>query len=181
MTKKPNKFDDITYDNCMDYVKNEHNCMVILTGERSKIVVIDIDDKDDGKHINGYVYWKGLIEEHEDIKTWNAKSANGGLHYYFKYDDKIKKLKTKSNITIGDYKYTIDIRNEKGLIYAPPTIYKSLTGQMREYIWIHSPFNTELASMPDWLYETLSHENNFDNKNNIKEKKVKLLLKRTIA
>lgn len=53
MVKKPRSFDNLNKTNCLKSVKNNHNCLTILTGERSSIVVVDIDNKTNGKIGNG--------------------------------------------------------------------------------------------------------------------------------
>ncbi len=162
MVKKPRSFNNFNKDNCLKSVKNNHNCLTILTGERSNIVVIDIDNKTDPKIKNGLNLWKSWIKSNGDIATWKAKTGNNGFHYYFKYDDKTKDFKTKSNLMINRNKYSIDIRNKAGIIYAPPTIYES-ENNFKKYTWINNPFITELAEMPDWLYEIIYNKDNCNN------------------
>lgn len=160
MSGHPKSFESITKENCLSSVKPNHNCMIIITGERSGIIVIDIDNKVKSKTKNGYDFWNSMIEKYGDIKTWKAKTGNNGFHYYFKYNDNHKLLKTKSDVTIGKDKYTIDIRNNKnGIIYAPPTNYKSGT-KIKTYEWINSPYNTTLLEMPKWLFDILNNSAN---------------------
>ena len=162
MVKKPRSFNTLNKKNCLKSVKDNHNCLTILTGERSNIVVIDIDNKTDPKIKNGLELWKSYLKSNGDIATWKAKTGNNGYHYYFKYDDKTKDFKTKSNLVINGYKYSIDIRNKAGIIYAPPTVYES-DDNFKKYTWINNPFITELAEMPDWLYNSIYCKDNVEN------------------
>ena len=157
-------FKNLDVTNCFKKVKDSHNCLAILTGEKSNIVVIDIDNKTDPKVGNGLVLWKSWIKSNGDIATWKAKTGNNGYHYYFKYDEKTKDFKNKSNLTINrkNTKYSIDIRNTEGLIYAPPTVYQS-ENIFKNYTWQNSPFDTELLEMPDWLYGKIYNEENVQN------------------
>ncbi len=162
MVKKPRSFNTLNKKNCLKSVKDSHNCLTILTGERSNIVVIDIDNKTDPKIKNGLELWKSWIKSNGDIATWKVKTGNNGFHYYFKYDDKTKDFKTKSNLVINGYKYSIDVRNKAGIIYAPPTVYES-ENNFKKYTWQNNPFITELLDMPEWLYEKLYNKENVEN------------------
>jgi len=175
MVKKPKSFDNLNKTNCLKSIKNCHNCLTILTGSRSSIVVLDIDDKTKDGIGNGMTFWNNLIKEYGEIKTWKVITGNNGYHYYFKYDNHTKKLKTKSNVVINGAKYSIDIRNEKGLIYAPPTFYETDDG-IKLYQWIRSPFDTELQDMPNWLFDFLSDDNNLIINKEITNKSNRLLL-----
>lgn len=170
MQQKPKSFDNLNKTNCLTSVRNDHNCLTVLTGERSSLVVLDIDNKMDAKIGNGLNFWEKTIAKNGDIDTWKVKTGNNGYHYYFLYDSRTKNFKTKSNITIDNKKYSIDIRNEKGLIYAPPTVYESENGY-KKYMWLNSPFDTKLSEMPDWLYDMISHNDNMLGKPKVTKKK----------
>ncbi len=162
MVQKPRTFNNFNEKNCLKSVKDNHNCLTILTGSRSKIIVIDIDNKNDKTVKNGLTMWESWIKKYKDIPTWKAKTGNSGYHYYFKYDDKTKEFKNKSNITVGNIKCSIDIRNDQGLIYAPPTVYES-EDNFKKYTWINSPFDNELQEIPDWLYNKIYNKENVKN------------------
>ena len=114
------KFNSITLNNCLSYCKTTDNCIYIyiLTGDRSKMIVVYIDHKDGGMDM-----WNTLIHDNKEPEPLKVKSGNGGLHYYFKFDDRTSLLKNKNKVTIRNTKVGIDIRSEKGIIYAPPTKY----------------------------------------------------------
>ena len=78
--------------------------------------------------------WNKLIEDSKDPDTLKVLSGNRGLHYYFKLDDRTSLLKNKSRLTIRNTKVGIDVRSEKGIIFAPPTKYFSMTtGESKSY------------------------------------------------
>jgi hypothetical protein len=157
--KQPPPWSTITRENSFDYIKNNHNCLAVKTGKISGIVVVDIDNKDDKKGItNGFLVWKKLLGKYGNINTWIDKSGNGGVHYYFKYDENTAKIRTTADVSINGVKCTIDIRNDKGIIYMPPTYYYTHDKKnIKRYTWIHehSPSDKKLAEMPKWLYDLL--------------------------
>lgn len=175
---------DINMNNCLSrfnkHFKEEHNGLAIITGERSGVIVIDIDDKNNKKNIkNGLMFWNQLIEKHGDINTWKAKSPNNGYHYYFLYNEKMERFMTKSNCVIGNVKYSIDIRNNyNGFIFAPPSQYKSINGDIKEYVWINSLYDTPIAEMPDWLFNMLNNNDNIIDKYHTKNERKKNIPKK---
>jgi len=147
------KFNSITFDNCLDYCKANDNCICILTGERSKIIVRDADQKD-----NGMEMWNKLVQDNEDPDTLKVLSGNQGVHYYFKLDDRTSLLKNKSRLTIRNIKVGIEVRSKKGIIYAPPTTYHSVTiGKSKSYKFLN---NKSINKMPSWLWDELNHIDN---------------------
>ena len=109
----------------------------------------------------------------EDPDTLKVLSGNRGVHYYFKLDDRTSLLKNKSKLTIRNTKVGIDIRSEKGIIYAPPTTYHSIiTGKSKSYKFLN---NKSINKMPSWLWDELNH---IDNIITIVKKK-KILIKPT--
>ncbi|KAJ3060325.1 hypothetical protein HK102_009569, partial [Quaeritorhiza haematococci] len=79
-----------------------------------------------------------------------ARSQSGGLHMYFKY---VQDLPTCVGVFNG-----VDIRNDNGCIYAPPSSFV-FEGKKREYTW-HPGFSLidnedELKEMPKWLLEAI--------------------------
>ncbi|AYV82416.1 MAG: hypothetical protein Homavirus50_3 [Homavirus sp.] len=150
------RWSEIDYDNCSSFIHYKDNGMCIKTGKMSSIFVLDIDKKDKEGYLNGMTLWNQLIEENGDIDTWITRSANGGLHYYFKYDNSTCDFPTRTNIVINNVETTIDIRNDGGIIIAPPTSYISIEGIRKTYTWVKSPHNTKLAEMPEWLYKLIN-------------------------
>lgn len=143
--KKPDDVDINQYYNS----KTKYN-FAVLTGERSNITVVDIDVKDDGLKT-----WNELIDKHGDIDTIKVRSRNGGLHYYFKYNENIKQTQGLNGVGV-------DIRANGGYIVMPPS---QIDGKY--YKWINHPDETELLDIPDWLFEwiTINYNSAKINKN----------------
>ena len=118
----------------------------IITGKVSNITIVDIDIKD-----NGLETWNKLINEFGDINTVKVKTPSGGLHYYFKYNDQIKKNITKLN-EIG-----IDIKNDGGNIISPPSI---------GYTYINHLDTYDIINIPEWLLNYILSANNIENSQN---------------
>lgn len=89
----------------------------LLTGKKSKIIVIDLDKNHGDGSINGIEQFNEFISElsDEDKKiinsTFSIKTPRGGQHLYFKYK---QGLKNKANYIKG-----VDIRTDGGLIVLP--------------------------------------------------------------
>lgn len=117
----------------------------IATGERSGIVVLDIDGS------AGYQSLGSLpLPNTPSVATGRV---DGGIHYYFKWPGYA--IKSAIKIESG-----LDIRGDGGYVIAPPSIHK--TGN--KYYWVTAPINlnnetidkAELADIPDWLLPKLS-------------------------
>lgn len=133
--------------------------MGFITGEKTGLVVIDIDNKDEKGMKNGMKVWDDFIssidnkKRKEVDKILTIKTPSGGLHLYFRYDDKLKHWKNKAPAFAYDdgTKMQIDIRTTNGFIVAPNCIYKSkTTGLDCEYeIYIDGKIDV----MPEWMFE----------------------------
>jgi hypothetical protein len=157
----------INYENCLENIEQSHNALCIKTGKMSSVCVIDIDTKTKDGIENGLDVWNNLINEYGNINTWVARSGNNGLHYYFKYDSMTCNLINKANIEINGNISGIDIRNDGGIIIAAPSSYYSkVTKSIKKYSWINSPDDTELLSMPEWLFNLLNVDANIVKKTN---------------
>jgi hypothetical protein len=109
----------ITRDNFINYIKENDKGVALITGSISGITVIDFDD---------IAVYNNLINDYPDIKKIRTIQTNNGIHLYCKYD---KNLKTTTN---GFNLYDkIDIRNDDGIVFCPPTKYKLLNGSYAEY------------------------------------------------
>ena len=76
-------------------------------------------------------------------ETWTCLTGGGGIHYYFRCDDPA--------LTVGTgFAPGLDYRGNGGYVIVPPSVHKN----GREYEWdaAHTPHNTELAPLPDWLH-----------------------------
>lgn len=86
----------------------------IMTGQKSSLVVIDIDPRN-----NGDASLQNLIESYSDFKsildTYTVHTGGDGSHFYYRYDQAFKSFK-KHGLGVG-----IDIKAEGGYILAPPS------------------------------------------------------------
>lgn len=72
----------------------------VLTGKPSRVVVIDVDTKDDGvENFTRFVESKKF-----ELDTFTIATGGGGYHYYFQYDDYTNKIGMHPIRKIGDFK-----------------------------------------------------------------------------
>lgn len=153
--------------------KNQCNAVSLLTGFRGNIdtsfIVLDIDvpKESESSLINGLEWIKQY-----NIDTVTAKSANGGIHYYFKYDEELSNNLTKLLLKDSDNKYyksTIDIRGNGGMIYAPPTKYVSTNRKTKSYVWEKSILDYDISVIPKQLKKAILDGQRYTNN---KDKKI---------
>jgi hypothetical protein len=150
----------------------------IDSDKNTDITVVDFDFpkpniKDPDKiKLDGLKKYDEFIEEYcdgEPIETPTCRTQSGGIHWYFKYDPEIK-------TSAGFNGYSIDVRNDNGLIICPPSI-----GVKGPYTWMNdkSIENTELMEIPNWLKNWLLKDSEYkieqknEKKNEKKEKNKK--------
>lgn len=122
--------------------------MGFLTGAASlgdgwKLLVIDLDEKGT---VSGSATWDHWIADNElgcDPETWRARTGGGGQHIYFRYPAHLSIRNTQETIA------GIDVRAEGGFVIAPPSRHQN----GKQYLWIFSPFDTDLAEAPQWLLD----------------------------
>jgi len=163
------------------YQFNKNENVAILTGKQSGITIIDIDNKDHyaGKGKNKTKYntidiFKNLVAYHINSGTTDekeatkrfyehtpyVKSGGGGLHFYVQYIDD-PAVKSNSGVCGFKYKNTkfklgIDIKNNGGIITAPPSIHHTT---LKEYKWSRSPMEyPPVDSLPRWLNNLIKGE-----------------------
>lgn len=107
--------------------------IAIVTGKLSGITVIDFDSEE------AYAQLKGKLPAHPLVKT--AK----GYHAYFKYT---AGLPTNAGAKLCGV--VVDIRNDGGLIVAPPSIHE--TGV--QYRWIKTLDDVSLSHIPESVVAT---------------------------
>ena len=110
------------------------------------VVVLDVDiNHNAGKH--GDETLAELEREHGPLpETWMCLTGGGGVHYYFACDDPA--------LTVGTgFAPGLDYRGAGGYVVAPPSLHDS----GREYEWeaAHTPANTALATLPEWLHSLM--------------------------
>ena len=167
---------EVNKDNYKNYVNDNDKTFIIITGEMSNITVIDFDKND--------IYEK-IIEEFPELKSFFTVKTNKGYHIYCNYN---KALQTTTDVNKLDN--GIDIRNDKGLIIAPPTEYKLLNGTIAKYTFLGgtiqdiplkvleklSPKQKEKEKKEKKTKEQKNKEKEEFN-NDIKKKEIKKLLK----
>lgn len=109
----------------------------IVTGERSGLVVIDLDIKTDGP-----TSWRDLLDLHGLVETLTSITGGGGEHWIFKAPTDTPLANTASKIGRG-----IDTRGWGGYIVAPPSLH--ISGQ--RYEW---KLRVKPAPVPEWLLRT---------------------------
>lgn len=113
----------------------------IATG--SGIVVLDVDiNHNAGKY--GDETLEELEQQHGPLPdTWMCLTGGGGIHYYFACDDPA--------LTVGTgFSPGLDYRGAGGYVIAPPSTHEN--GQEYEWEAAHTPSNTPLAPLPNWLH-----------------------------
>ncbi|TSC64532.1 MAG: hypothetical protein G01um101493_99 [Microgenomates group bacterium Gr01-1014_93] len=121
----------------------------ITTGKISGITVVDVDTKN-------------IVLPADFPKTYTVESRKG-YHYYFKYHPAVKQ--TQDSRDKDGKLLNIDIRNDGGFVFAPPTIYVLPDYTTSEYKVIN---DIPLAEFPiEWYQKTFNQE-----KSNWKEKMV---------
>ncbi len=105
----------------------------ILTGQPSKLTVLDIDIQD-----NGLAHWNKIRKLYPSIITPTVSTPGRGLHLYFRYNSK---LSSTSKLHLNGQTIGWDVLNNGRQVVAPPST---------KYRWVHS-LETPLAKMPQWL------------------------------
>ena len=107
---------------------NKHNCIhysignayAVITGEGSNLTILDFDIKEN---------YHALVEKHPDLKTFKTIQTNKGYHIWFTYDPDFK----TTTDAFSDYK-GVDVRNDAGIVFCPPTTYLLPNGHTVEYV-----------------------------------------------
>jgi hypothetical protein len=132
----------------------------IQCGELSRLIVIDIDIKD-----NGLEYWNNVIlkelkqynVEDNDFKTLKIKTGSGGYHYYFKYNENFKHINSYNKIFTYKRKTPIgiDFRCNNGYVIGVGSIHEN--GNL--YIPINYDKNKtldeQITDIPNWLMDKI--------------------------
>jgi hypothetical protein len=128
----------INRNNFTEYLYYHHRGLAVMTGKMSNITGFDFDNKEE---------YDKMIELHPELKNNYTVQSNKGYHIYFKYNETIKTTTNAMNSFAG-----VDIRNDDGILYAPPTIYKiKNTDTIVEYKFLGG----EILDCPDYLINDL--------------------------
>ena len=87
--------------------------IALITGRINDILVVDIDKPKEGEY-DAMEIFEEKIGKLEEMNTIITKTPSGGLHVYFKYNNK---LKNSTKLTYLNKKYSLDIRSEGGIVY----------------------------------------------------------------
>jgi len=115
--------------------------LVILTGEKSNLTVLDIDTKP---------LYHGLVAKHPELMESYTVESKNGYHLYFKYHPLLKN-------TNGVFKSSlmVDIKNDGGSITCPPTRYHLFRDEYFEYEHF---CGTEVVDFPQYILDELKPE-----------------------
>lgn len=112
----------------------------ILTGKKNNLTILDIDIKDDGLKL-----WNTVSKKYPEIKTPTVKTPTGGLHYYFKYNNKIPNM---NKILVDGQIIGWDLKSDGSIIATPPSLHSNTN---KRYKWIISLNDNKPIMMPKWL------------------------------
>jgi putative DNA primase/helicase len=108
----------------------------IVTGPVSGVLVLDVDGPEGEEE----------LRKHGHPPTPMVRTANGGLHLYFRHP--AHEVKTGIRVAPG-----LDVKASGGYVVAPP----SIGPNGKAYVWLVSPEEAELADPPEWLLNVLSN------------------------
>ena len=132
--------------------RNFNNNVGVLCGEKSGIVVIDIDVKG-----GGIDYWNELEKRNTQVETLKVRTGSGGIHYYFNYKPHMSEWTSRNKIiTENGNKIGIDFRTQKGYVVTPPSIHPE---SLKEYYFENEDksksYREQIKDMPEWLNRML--------------------------
>lgn len=128
-------------DETLDKFKDTSNIGIIM-GATSNIVCIDVDVK----NADGIATLEKLEEQLGELpQTVMSETPSGGIHYYFKY---VKGIRNRKNVGEG-----IDIQADGTQTVEAPS---QIDGTY--YEWVNSPFEYEIAELPQKWKQYLCEE-----------------------
>tara|TARA_R110002012_G_scaffold210835_2_gene381493 strand:- start:39 stop:2453 length:2415 start_codon:yes stop_codon:yes gene_type:complete len=146
-------------------LKKEHKNKGIITGSKSKLLIMDID--------KGQDCIDELNKRFPELKNVPCVKTNKGCHYYFNWDDKYSVLRKDYASHFGE------ILKDGQFAICPPSSYTK-DGKTIKYEWIKKPDNNEYYlsnELYEWLFNIKESKN--DNNKTIKIKKNKKDVKNT--
>lgn len=146
----------INENNFTTYLNPRDNGFAVLTGY--KYVMIDYDLKEDPPH---HIY--EILYDNCDA----VEKTPGGFHFWFLADSRTAHLRTVTAAVWDNENIRgLDIRAKGGLAFCCPSKYKSLSGEIKKYVWIKGNLSTT-TPIPSEILEHLSDTTNkpveFDN------------------
>ena len=128
----------INKENCLKY--SVGNAYAVVTGKQSNLTIVDFDVKED--------YYK-LMDKHPELKTYKTIQTNKGFHIWFQYDPDFKTTVDAFRSYKG-----VDIRNDAGIVFCPPTIYYMPNGDMVKYIDLGGLFELPPTYLKSYIKTT---------------------------
>jgi uncharacterized protein YdaU (DUF1376 family) len=125
----------------------------ILTGRKSGLLVIDVDDKNGAK---GSESLAALAAPHKQPLDTYTVSTGNGKHLYFRYPE-CAVIKN----TVGTLGSGLDVRSDNGYVVAPPSLHVNT----RHY---HVEADRPLAVLPEWLLALMTR----NGKNKVERQKL---------
>ena len=120
---------------------------MIVCGEKSNIMVVDVDGKDRSFKYNfERLTIKADLDEAEIQQlrdTLIVKTPNNGYHLYFKYREGLKN-------TVSKVSDEIDIRTQGGIIMGPGSEIMALDDSLKKYNFVSG---SEIKEMPEKLFQ----------------------------
>ncbi|KAJ3175808.1 hypothetical protein HDU85_001240 [Gaertneriomyces sp. JEL0708] len=162
----------VDFNNALNDISGVHANIGCITGPKSNIVVIDIDNKKPAKlskspeiyrDSKGTDDWQELVATYGEPQTLKSNTPSGGTHYYFQWDDGFadQVATTASCVIAIDGKLcAIDSRGDGGFIMTPPSVISE--GQ---YAWqpTNDIGNVPISPIPEWLKKLMISTRNLDN------------------
>ena len=124
--------------------ENPRALIAMPTGPKSGIWCVDVDTGEE--HVSGIDDWNALLAEHEPFETREHRSATGGPHVLFEWEDA-----QPIGCSKGELKdLSLSVKGEGGYIVIPPSVRKG-----RAYT-VHRDIDPILA--PQWLVDKILAE-----------------------
>lgn len=117
--------------------------VAVVTGEESKLVVLDIDERH-----GGFDSLKKLVRKGNMPYTPLVGTGGGGEHHYMAWPGNGTKIRSRARVAELD---GIDVRAAGGYVLAPPSLHVS----GKRYTWQIGMLGTTVAKIPNWLLEVL--------------------------
>ena len=107
------------------WAKHPGECIGLVTGSASGVLVIDVD------HLPAIEDLPGPLP-----RTLTARTPSGGLHFYYRHVDGARN-------SASDIADNVDVRGEGGYVIVPPS---------EGYTWVDKP---EIADAPAWFVDLI--------------------------
>ena len=122
---------------------------IVLTGKKNEITAFDFDNIEGG--------YEPFMERYPYLVDAKKHKTNKGFHLFFLYDERFK-----NGTDVFDEFIGVDIRNDGGCVYAPPTTYALPCGKQVSY----EDLGGKVYPIPEDLFELLKNKNEKKMKSN---------------